>query len=244
MSEPGEGLDVLAVVAHPDDAELLCGGTLAAAADRGRRTGVVTLTRGERATRGTPEVRDEEAARAAEVLGLTTRRALDLPDAQLVNTPEARRAVVGVLRELRPRVLILPWIRGRHPDHRVAAELGYDAAYLAGLRRLDAPGEPHRPHKVVHALAFREDAVRPTFVVDITDAMERKLEALACFASQFEGVRGIGEVFPGGDRPLPEQVRVQCARYGSLIRCAYGEPFWSRETMRVDDIAAVEVSTF
>lgn len=238
-------VDVLAVVAHGDDAEFLCGGTLIRCADQGYRTGVLDLTRGEQATRGTPDVREKEARRAAHILGLAVRRNAALPDAALENTPETRAIVARILRELRPRVLILPWLDGRHPDHRIAAQLAYDAAFLAGLARYE-PGElpPHRPAKVIHALAFRQDHIKPTFVVDITEQMERKLQALACYESQLSGKTWAGEVFPGGARPLLEQVRAHCAYYGALIRTAYGEPFWTRETMRVDDIVALGVSTF
>ncbi|MBI4540458.1 MAG: bacillithiol biosynthesis deacetylase BshB1 [Gemmatimonadetes bacterium] len=243
MTEPT--LDVLAVVAHGDDAEFLCGGTLIKAADQGYRTGVLDLTRGERATRGCPEVRASEAERASEILGLAVRRNAGLPDAALENSLEIRAVVAHLLRELRPRILIVPWLDGRHPDHRVAAQLAYDAAFLAGLARFQGSAyPPHRPTKLIHALAFREDAVKPTFVVDITNEMERKLQALACYESQLAGKTWAGEVFPAGERALLEQVRAKCAHYGSLIRTAYGEPFWTRETMRVDDVARLEVSTF
>lgn len=238
-------VDVLAVVAHADDAEFLCGGTLIRCADQGYRTAILDLTRGERASRGTPDLRDEEARRAAQILGLAVRRNAGLPDAALENTAETRAVVARFLRELRPRVLIAPWLEGRHPDHRIAAQLVHDAAFLAGLARYE-PGElpPHRPAKVIHALAFRQDHVKPTFVVDITEQMERKLAALACYESQLAGKTSLGEVLPGGERPLLEQVRAHCAYYGALIRTAYGEPFWTRETMRADDIVALGVSTF
>lgn len=241
MTDP---LDVLAVMAHPDDGELLCGGALIKSADLGQTTGIVDLTRGESATRGTPELREKEAARAAEVLGLSVRRNAGLPDAGLRNDRASRQAVVALLRELRPRIVVTHWIRGRHPDHRVAARLVYDAAFLAGLANFDAPGEKHRPEKVVHATAFREDAPRPSFVVDVTDQMDRKLEALACYGSQLEGKTKAGEVFPGGERPLPDQIRVQCGHYGSFIRVPYGEPFWTREVSEEESLGGLETPTF
>lgn len=241
MTEP---LDVLAVFAHPDDAELQCGGALVKSARRGERTGVLDLTRGEMGSLGSVEGRAAEAARAAEVMGLAVRRNAGLPDTRLANTPEARRAVATVIRELRPRVVVTHWIRGRHPDHRRAAELVYDSLFLAGLRRFDAPGAPHRPAKLVHATAFREDAGPPTFVIDITDAMDAKIEAISCYASQFEGAAQAGEVFPGGERPLLEQIRVQCAHYGSLIRVEFGEPFWTREAMPWDTLGTLGSSTY
>jgi bacillithiol biosynthesis deacetylase BshB1 len=238
-----EPLDVLAVMAHPDDAELLCGGALAKSADAGERTGILDLTRGEAGTLGTPEERAAEAARAAEVLGLAERRNADLPDTRLASTHEARRVVAALIRELRPRIVVTHYLSGRHPDHRRAAELVYDACFLAGLRGFDAPGAAHRPEKLVHAMTFREDAVKPTFVVDVTDQIERKLEAVACFESQFGGAVQAGEVFPGG-RPLEEQIRAQSAAYGSLIRVPYGEPFWTRETTAVHTLGALGVSTY
>lgn len=241
MTEP---LDLLAVMAHPDDAELLCGGALIKSADRGRRTGVVDLSGGERGTRGSAELRREEAERAARVLGLSVRRGAGLTDAGIRNDDESRRVVAGLLRELRPRVVVTHWPRGRHPDHRRAARLVYDACFLAGLSNFPAAGEPHRPFKLVHAATFREDAGAPTFVVDVTDQMDRKIEALACYASQFEGRSWAGEVFAGGDRPLFEQIRAWCAACGSRIRAAYGEPFWTRETMEAEDLAELEVTTF
>ncbi len=239
-----EPLDVLAVFAHPDDAELLCGGTLIKCGEAGERTGILDLTRGEMGSRGTPELREREAALAAGVLGLSVRQNAGLPDSHLQNTPATRQVVVRHLRELRPRIVITHWRNGRHPDHRAAAELVYDAAYLAGLKNYDAEGTPFRPRKIVHALSFREDPEKPTFVVDITRQMDRKLEAISAYASQFGDVGQAGEVFPGGDRSLREQIRAQAARAGSLIRTAFGEPFWTRETMEVATLGNLKVSTF
>ncbi len=237
-------LDVLAIVSHPDDAELICGGTLLRCADAGERTGVLDLTRGEAGSRGTPEIRAAEAREASAILGLAVRRNAGLPDSRLQNTHEARRVVASLLRELRPRIVVTHWPRSRHPDHRAAADLVYDAAYLAGLSKFDAPGTAFRPFKVVYALSFREDPRKPTFVVDITEQMERKLQAVAAYRSQFEGANQGGEVFPGGNRSLEEQIRAQAARAGSLIRAAYGEPFWTRETVSFPSLGSVPVSTF
>lgn len=236
----GSPLDVLAIASHPDDAELTCGGTLARCAEAGYRTGVLDLTRGETATRGTPETREREAARAAETLGLAVRENAGLPDAGLCNTRETRDRVVAVLRRLRPAVVILPFPRGRHPDHRVAAELGRDACFLAGLANY-AGGPAHRPRKVLHALAYREDPIKPSFIVPLTPAQfERKLEAIRCYASQFEGKTSAGEIFPTG-QSLWELIETQSRHYGSLVRRPYGEPYWTEETVRVDDIVALGV---
>lgn len=243
MSSPTRTVDVLAVAAHRDDVELTCGGTLLAAAAHGRRTGAVDLTRGEMGTRGSADIRGEEAARAAGILGLSVRENLGLPDAGLVNTPETRAMLARIIRQLKPQVVIAPSQFGRHPDHRVAAELIRDACFVAGLARVEPDVPVHRPRKLVHCIAYREDPIKPTFVVDISDHFERKMEAIRCYASQFDGLVQAGEVYPNGD-PLYDIIRHQAAHYGSLIRCRYGEPFLTAETMRVEDIASLDVSTF
>lgn len=236
-------VDLLAIAPHPDDAELLCAGTLIKSAELGRTTGVLDLTAGEMGSRGSPKQRRQEAERAAEVMGLSARRVLGLPDGAISNDEDSRRNLVEAIRELRPRTVILPYFEGRHPDHRVASQLGYDACYLSGLTNYRAEGEPHRPTKVIYAMAYREHAHKPTFVVDISEAFERKLEAIKCYGSQFEGVEAMGELFPA-NVPFYDLVRLQSAHYGSLIRCAYGEPFYCRETMRVEDVVGLRVSTF
>jgi bacillithiol biosynthesis deacetylase BshB1 len=241
MSGP---LDVLAIFAHPDDAELLCGGTLAKSADAGQRVGIPDLTRGEMGSQGTPEVRAGEAEKAAGILGVTLRRNLGMPDSRLENTEGNRLALAAALRELRPRVVVTHWKVGRHRDHRLTCELVRDACFLSALKKLDAPGEPFRPRVLAYATGFREDADPPSFVVDVTDQMDRKLAAVMAYRSQFEGKTQAGEVFPGGDRPLPDQIRAKCAHYGSLIRAAYGEPFRVDETLELDSLSALTVSSF
>ena len=241
MTEPR---DLLAIMAHPDDAELLCGGSLSKAAARGDRVGVLDLTRGEAGSVGSVEIRAEEAARAAEVMGLALRRNAGLRDSRLINDDASRGVLVGLIRELRPRVIVTHWREGRHPDHRVAAQLAYDASFLSALKNYDAPGDAHRPEKIVHCLLFREDAPPPTFVVNITDYVETKMAAVACFESQFSGKTSAGEVFGAGDRPLEDRIRAQCAHHGSRIRCAYGEPFWTRETIALESLLSDQVPTF
>jgi bacillithiol biosynthesis deacetylase BshB1 len=233
-------VDLLAIAAHPDDVELTCGGTLVKAAAQGYRTGIVDLTGGETGTHGSRPLRSQEAARAAEVMGVAERRNASLPDAALFNTNESRRAVVELIRHFRPRVVILPYPIGRHPDHRIASELCRDASYLAGLRNYPADGTPHRPDKILYTLAYREDAVKPTFVVDISAEFDAKLAAIRCYASQFDGRMAAGEIFPAGE-DIYENVRLHCARAGSLIRAAYGEPYLTHETVRIDDVVAMGV---
>jgi bacillithiol biosynthesis deacetylase BshB1 len=235
-------LDLLAIAAHPDDAELTCGGTLALAVRQGHRVGILDLVAGETGTRGSARLRAREAERAAKVLGIHERTNAGLPDAHLQNTDETRRRVVELLRRFRPRTVILPFPVGRHPDHRMAAELGRDACYLAGLARYDAAGRPHRPRKVLYALAYREDPVKPTFVVDISATFAAKMRAIRCYASQFEGAKAAGEIFPTGQN-LYELIETQSAHYGSLIRARYGEPYYTHETVSVEDVVALSVQS-
>jgi len=232
-------VDILAIAAHRDDVELTCAGTLLRARDAGYRTAILDLTAGETGTRGSADLRAREAAEAAKILGVAERRNAGLPDAHLQNDDAARRVVVEHLRYFAPRVVILPFSGGRHPDHRIASEVGRDACYLAGLARYPAPGAPHRPVKILYSLAYREDPVKPTFVVDISAQFERKLSAIRCYASQFDGVKAAGEIFPTG-QDLYSLVETQNAHYGSLIRRRYGEPFFTNETMVVDDVVKLE----
>ena len=236
-------VDLLAIAAHRDDVELTCGGTLLKALAAGHRTGIVDLSQGEMGTRGTAEVRAEEAGRAAAVLGVSVRENLGLPDAAIVNTPATRALLAVTIRRLRPRVVIAPSQLGRHPDHIATAQLVRDACFVAGLEKYE-PGTPkHRPHKVLHAVSFRQDFQKPTFVVDISEVFERKMEAVRCYASQFRDVQQAGEVYPNGEH-LFDIVRHHAAYYGALIRVRYGEPFFTTETMRVEDVVSLEVATF
>src|SRR6201984_1804522 len=173
-SSLNQPLDILAIAAHRDDVEQTCGGTLLKASHRGQRTGILDLTQGEMGTRGTAEDRAREAEDAAKILGVSWRRALDLPDSRVENTWENRLKVASVIRETRPRVIILPYWKGRHPDHYTASVLGYEACFLAGLAKLDtaeagSPRDhrqdagatlPHRPFKIIYATLYYD--IRPT----------------------------------------------------------------------------------
>ncbi len=238
------GIDLLAVAPHRDDAELTCGGTLIKAVDAGKRVGILDLTMGEMGTRGSADIRAAESAEAARVLGIHVRENLGLPDAGIANDDATRARLVQMLRRLRPRTVIAPAPRGRHPDHRRTTELVRDACFLAGLAKY-APGEhpAFRPFKLLHVITYREDTVKPTFVVDITAQFSRKLEAVRCYGSQFDQTTQAGEVYPNGE-PLYDIVMHQAAHYGTLIRARYGEPFYTEETMHVDDVTSLGVSTF
>jgi bacillithiol biosynthesis deacetylase BshB1 len=235
-------IDLLAIAAHRDDVELTCAGLLLKAVDQGYRTGILDLTAGEMGTRGSVEVRAKEAENAAKILGVSERRNAGLPDAHLANDEPTRRVLVEAIREFAPRVVILPFPVGRHPDHRIASEVGRDACYLAGLAKYPASGAPHRPFKVLYALTYREDPVKPTFVVDISAQFERKLAAIKCYASQFEAATSAGEIFPTG-QDLYGRVATQAAHYGSLIRARYAEPYFTHETVLVEDVVKLGVQS-
>jgi bacillithiol biosynthesis deacetylase BshB1 len=221
-------VSILAIAAHRDDVELTCGGTLIKATKRGQRIAVIDLTQGEMGTR---------------ILGLSARETLGLPDAGIENTPATRELLARAIRRFQPRVVIAPALEGRHPDHRITAQLVRDACFVAGLAKI-APDVPrHRPLKILHTLAYRQDFVRPSFVVDITDEFEQKMAAVRCYGSQFDQAIQAGEVYPTGE-PLYDVVMHYGATYGSLIRTRYGEPFFTTEMMRVNDITSLEVATF
>jgi bacillithiol biosynthesis deacetylase BshB1 len=175
--------DVLAIAAHRDDVEQTCGGTLLRMAARGLRTAILDLTQGEAGTRGTAVERASEADEAARILGVGWRQALDMPDGAVANTLENRIAIARVLRQLRPRVVILPYWQARHPDHAITASLGAEACFLSGLKKVETGSEPHRPFKIVYASLYAD--VRPSFIVDITSFVEQRHQALMAYRSQY-----------------------------------------------------------
>ncbi len=239
--EQSRPLDVLSIAAHPDDIEHTCGGTLLRMAEAGYRTGALELTDGQMGTRGTPEIRLQEAARAAEILRLAWRGNLHMPDARLENSLPARMTLAAEVRRLRPRVVILPYWEGRHPDHYRCSEMAYEACFLAGLRKLDPQTEPHRPFKVLYSSLYAN--VKPSFVVDITAQFDRRMEALLAYKSQYgESEEGIG-LFPN-EQEIRDRLGSVARFYGNLIGVKYGEPFVIKETMRVDDVVAMGVRSF
>jgi len=231
--------DIAAFCAHPDDAELVMGGTLAREAARGRRIALVDLTRGECGSRGTPETRAAEAAEAARVLGAAHRESLGLPDARLVGTPEQRDPVVEALRRLRPQLVLLQhWVQ-RHPDHAAASRIVYDASFLAGLRNYRPDlGPAFRPAKLAYAVTMTEAVeAEPSFVVDITATWETKLAAIAAFKSQFMPEPGETVSLPF-DR-FRQNVELNGRRQGQRIGVRYGEGFVVKEPLAVDDLLAL-----
>ncbi|HLN04165.1 MAG TPA: bacillithiol biosynthesis deacetylase BshB1 [Bryobacteraceae bacterium] len=229
-------LDVLAIAAHPDDVEQTCGGTLIKMAEKGYRTAILDLTAGDMGTRGTPEIRLEEAAEAAKTLLVRQRDNMRFPDARLENTISARMSLAVKIREWQPRTVILPYWEGRHPDHYRAAEIGYEACFLAGLKKLDEYSEPHRPYKIIYSSLYAN--VTPSFVVDISAQFERRMAALLSYRSQYGAVTEGGELFPQ-EQEIRERLAAVARFYGNLVGAKYGEPFVVKETMLVDDIVAL-----
>jgi N-acetylglucosamine malate deacetylase 1 len=255
-------LDILAIAAHRDDVEQTCGGTLLKAAQRGQRTGILDLTQGEMGTRGTAEDRAREAADAARILGVSWRRALDIPDGRVENTWENRLKVASVIRETRPGVVILPYWKGRHPDHYTCSVLGYEACFLAGLAKLALSSQPsalsqansaveggvdektspapHRPFKIIYATLYYD--VRPTFVVDISGQFEQKFASILAYKSQFSDQEAGKDLFPAHDE-IRARVDAMARYYGMLGGVTYAEPFLQKEVGLVEDLLAIPVKS-
>ena len=231
-------LDVLAIAAHPDDIEQTCGGTLIKMSRLGYRIGAIDLTSGEMGTRGTPQTRLQEADDAARLMELKWRGNLGLPDARLENAISSRMTLTSALRRLKPRVVILPYWEARHPDHYRASELGYEACFLSGLKKIDEHTQPHRPFKIVYASIYAN--VPPSFVVDISGEFEQRMEALLAYRSQYGELPAGGDLFPQ-QAEIRERLASVARFYGNLIGVRYGEPFVIKETMRVDDLVALGV---
>jgi bacillithiol biosynthesis deacetylase BshB1 len=254
----GTSLDVLAIAAHRDDVEQTCGGTLLKAAKRGQRTGILDLTQGEMGTRGSAEDRAREAEDAATILGASWRRALDIPDGRVENTWENRLKVASVIRETRPHVVILPYWKGRHPDHYTASILGYEACFLAGLAKLALSSQPsalsqppsgvgsgvtlapHRPFKIIYATLYYD--IRPTFVVDIGEEFDGKFASILAYKSQFSDQEAGKDVFPAHGE-IRARVEAMARFYGVLGGVPYGEPFLQKEVGLVDDLLAIPVKS-
>jgi bacillithiol biosynthesis deacetylase BshB1 len=233
-------LDLLAIAPHPDDVELTCGGTMIKMAEAGYRTGILDLTRGETGTRGSPEVRLREAARAGKIMGAEVRRNLGLPDAHLRVCDEYKVAIAEVIRELEPRTVILPYWEGRHPDHYTAAQLGYEACFVAGLRNYPLAGEAFRPFKIIYAAAYA--GVRPTFAVDITRQYERRRRAILAYTSQFRPLtreRRSKVVLPLDE--LEARMSDTARHYGRMVGVKYAEGFVVKEVMQAEDIVRMPV---
>ena len=233
-------LDLLAIAAHPDDVELTCGGTLLKMAQLGYKTGILDLTAGEMGTRGTPTIRAKEAAKAAKLLRVSWRDTLGVPDSDVQPARPHKLRLAAIIRKLRPKTVILPYWEARHPDHYHASELGYEGCFLAGLKQLPIEGEPYRPFKILYSVSYAE--IRPTFVVDISDQYEQRHKAILAFVSQFRPRKSekASKVHLAIDR-LEDEMNLLARNYGQMIGARYGEPFFQKELMKVEDVVKMEV---
>jgi len=232
-------LDILAIAAHPDDVEITCGGTMIKMAEAGKKTGVLDLTEGEMGTLGTPSERLRDAAKAAEILGLAARENLHLPDSALEFTHANIMKVAAMIRKYKPQTVLLPYQHNqRHPDHRTASMLGYDACFMSGLVKAKLDGEPHRPHKIIYVSSFLE--ADHSFYVDISDYWERKKESIAAYRSQFNGTKFANQIYkPGID--IFELLETYQRNYGIEANCRFCEAFWIPEPIILDDPTAQPV---
>ena len=234
-------LDILSIAAHRDDSELTCGGTLIKMAQAGYKVGALDLTAGETGSRGNEKLRKKEADSATRVMGLCWRGNLDLPDAGIEHTLEYKHKIAEMIRKLRPKTVILPYWEGRHPDHYTTGRIGYEACFLAGLKKLALGGKAHRPHKILYASLY-VPSLRPTFVVDITKQFEKKCRAVLCYASQFSDERETRNLFPAR-RDLKDRIGLLGRHFGLMGGVKYAEPFVTREVARVDDIVKMPVAS-
>ena len=234
-------VDVLTIAAHPDDIELTCAGTLIKMVKKGYTVGILDLTQGEMGTRGTAEIRAQEAEAARVAIGASFRERLNFGDSRLMASIENRFALAEKIRAARPKTVILPYWEGRHPDHYTAATLGYEACYAAGLKQLPVGGQPHRPKKILYASMYWE--VKPSFLVDITAQWGRKLTAINCFASQFSGdLRDVTELYPAWGK-LIDRITTQCKYFGHLMGVEYAEPYVVKEAIAIEDIVDMPVAS-
>lgn len=236
-------LDLLAIAAHPDDVELTCGGTLLKSRRQGYRTGILDLTAGEMGTRGTPELRAKEAARAAKILKVSWRGNLCVPDSDVQPSRQHKLALAKVIRQLRPHTVIIPYWDARHPDHYNASTLAYEGCFLAGLKAVPLEFEPFRPYKILYSTLFAD--IRPTFVVDITPFFKQRRNAILCYSSQFRprAARRKSKVFIPLDT-LEDDMNLLARHFGNQIGVKYGEPFLQKELVQVDDILTLPVRSF
>ena len=229
-------VDLLAVAAHADDIELACAGTLVLARQRGHTFGIVDLTRGEMGTRGTPEIRQREAKRAAEVLGASFRETLDFGDGGLAATREHELLLIDVIRREKPRLILTSYPEDRHPDHGRAGALVTDAAFYAGLRKIETAHPAHRPQQTVYFSTA--DVHAPTFVVDVTSGMETRMQAMRAYASQFHDPSSRDPQTLLSQESFLKAIEARARHFGFLIGAEFGEGFVSKRPPRVADLIA------
>jgi bacillithiol biosynthesis deacetylase BshB1 len=234
-------LDILVLPVHPDDAELGCAGTILKHVQLGHKVGIIDLTRGELGTRGSAEIRDKEAAKAAEILGLTVRENLELPDGFFTNTIEYQLKVITAIRKYQPEIVITNAYHDRHPDHGRANELVEDATFLSGLRRIETfengqLQEPWRPSQLLHFIQDRY--IQPDILVDVTEFWDKKIESVYAYGSQFHNP-DYNEDEPQTYISSPDfidQINGRGREFGKSINVKYAEGFTSRKILGVDNL--------
>jgi bacillithiol biosynthesis deacetylase BshB1 len=229
-------LDALAFGAHADDVELGCGGTLIKLAAAGHRTGVVALTRGEMATRGSAAIRAREFGDSAVLLGLAAHEMLDIPDARVEVNWENKLKLVERIRAYRPRLVFAPYWVDRHPDHEKTSQLVREAVFLAGLTKIETGQPPVRPHKLIF-YPTRFDFT-PSFIVDVSAHHQQKIRAILAYSSQFGAADREDPKAPETLLSRPaflDRIETRARQYGAQIGVLHGEPFLVREAIRVDD---------
>lgn len=228
-------LDVLVIAPHPDDAEISVGGTILQCKSLGMRVGVVELTNGEPTPHGTENLRAQETASATKVLGLDWRYNLGLPNRSLENDLAARRELAGIFRLTRPGIILAPYWEDAHPDHVAASALCDAARFWAKLSRSDLPGEPFHPLRIYSFWSIHlRIHPKPSFVVDISPHIDRKMEAVNCFESQMK--TGRSQEYP----TLLDDIKDRSRYWGWTIGTAHAEPFASREEIGISDLRTIQ----
>jgi bacillithiol biosynthesis deacetylase BshB1 len=230
-------VDLIAFGAHPDDVELFCGGTLIKYANSGNKTGVVDLTRGELSTRGNAQIRAEEAQKAAQLLKLSFRENVNIPDGKIENSENNRHKIIKILRLRRPKIVLIPFWNDRHPDHRNASQLLSDAIFYSGLAKIDTGHEAYRPDRIV--FYFHHEISDPSFVVDISAEFDQKIEAIECYRSQFYQ--------PGSKEPetyisskaFRDSIEVRAKYFGFQAGVAYAEPFRIKGPLKINNLSDI-----
>jgi bacillithiol biosynthesis deacetylase BshB1 len=232
-----DNVDVLAFGAHPDDVEIQCGGTLLKLHALGYRVGIVDLTQGEMGTRGTPKQRAEEAQKAAAVLKVAFRKNLHLPDGQLRLCEEFRLPIAQVLRERRPKILLVPYFADSHPDHQYCGQLVFEGAFIAGLRKYqNLYGEATRPHSLLYYMSHYE--FPPSFIVDTSDFHSQKMQAIQCYQSQLYQTDSSEPPTNISQSDFLGRIELRNRYYGEAIGTRFGEPFFVRQAVPLEDPVA------
>lgn len=229
-------LDALAFGAHADDVELACSGTIIKLGASGYKTGVITLTRGEMATRGSAEIRAQEFAQSAKIMGLASHKMLDIPDSRIEVTWENKIKIIKEIRTYKPRIVFAPYWVSRHPDHEKASHLVREAAYLSGLKKLKTDQESYRPYRVIYYQTRFE--FKPSFIVDISDFHTQKMKSVLSYKSQLhhQDKAEFGEDETLLSRPeFLDRIETRDKQYGTYIGVKYGEPFLVREAIKIND---------